>query len=139
MALSAFAKAGIPPSPDDLAGTLGKSASLWTGFLEGATASAGTVRQVWNFSGAKFGWSLRLMKGDRILAYVTPQEGRFLVGVVLGEKAIQAADPKRLRPAARKLIDDAPRYAEGRGIRMTVAKRTDLAVALQLVALKTGT
>jgi uncharacterized protein DUF3788 len=115
---------------------LGKSGPLWSAFIDGVADTSGPVRQRWNFSGAKFGWSLRLMKGDRILTYVTPQKGRFLVGVVLGEKAVQAAARAQVHPTALKVIHDAPRYAEGRGIRITVASRRDLTVALQIAALK---
>jgi len=138
MALSAFAEDGTPPQPDDVMKVLGKSGALWSAFVDGVAEKSGPVRQRWNFSGAKFGWSLRLMKGDRILTYVTPQKGRFLVGVALGEKAVQAAAHAHVGPMALKIINDAPRYAEGRGIRLTVASRSDLAVALQIAALKSA-
>ena len=136
MALSAFATDGTPPRPEDLKKTLGKAGALWAGFVGGVEAKVPSLQQRWNYSGAKFGWSLRLMKRNRILVYMTPQDGRFLVGVVLGNKAVEAADHERLSPMARKAIDSAPRYAEGRGIRLTVASRRDLTAALQLVALK---
>ena len=77
------------------------------------------------------------MKGDRILTYVTPQNGRFLVGLVLGKKVIQPDTVKRLSAAAAKLIENAPQYAEGRGLRMEVASRAALRTALEIAALKT--
>ena len=137
MALSAFANAAAPPSRADLMKVLGKAAPLWTAFVDGIEQQGGTTRQRWNFSGATFGWSLRLMKGDRILTYVTPQDGRFFVGLVLGKKVTQPDTVKRLSPAAAKLIDNAPQYAEGRGLRMEVASRGALRTALELAALKT--
>lgn len=134
MALSAFDDKRTPPREDDLMAVLKAAGPLWTAFVEGVGARAGGVRPRWNFSGAKFGWSLRLVKGDRILSYLTPQSGRFLVGVVLGEKAVGAR--AGLGSAALKFIDAAPRYAEGRGIRVAVATRRDLVVALQIAGLK---
>jgi hypothetical protein len=136
MALSAFDDGEAPPREDDLMTVLEKAGPLWTAFVDGVGERVDGMRPRWIFSGAKYGWSLRLMKGDRILTYVTPQQGRFLVGVVLGEKALGAQARAGLRPAALKIIDDAPRYAEGRGIRVTVANRRDLVVALQIAALK---
>ena len=60
----------------------------------------------------------------------------FLVGVVLGEKAAKAAPASGLPAAVFQLIEEAPRYAEGRGFRLPVAAREDLAAAQQLAALK---
>jgi hypothetical protein len=137
MALSAFADAGAQPNRADLKKILGKAAPLWTAFVDGVEQQAGTLRQRWNFSGATFGWSLRLMKGERILTYVTPQQGRFLVGLVLGKKVTQPDSVKRLSVAAAKLIENAPQYAEGRGLRMEVASRAALRTALEIAALKT--
>lgn len=137
MALSAFSDADAAPSRADLTKALGTAAPLWTAFVKGIERQAGTVRQRWNFSGVKFGWSLRLMRGDRILVYVTPQAGKFLVGLVLAKKATQPDIVKRLSPAAAKLIENAPQYAEGRGLRMAVASRVTLRTALEIAALKT--
>ena len=117
---------------------LGKQGVLWTAFVAGVEKQAPSARQNWNFSGAKYGWSMRLMKGDRVLVYLTPQDGAFMVGVALGERAVRAGANARLSAKARKAIADAPRYAEGRGIRFAIATRTDVTAALQLVELKVG-
>jgi hypothetical protein len=58
--------------------------------------------------------------------------------VVLGEKAAKAASDAALPQAVLKVIDEAPRYGEGRGIRMQVATAADLEVARMLAALKMG-
>jgi Protein of unknown function (DUF3788) len=79
---------------------------------------------------------MRLKRGDRILLYITPQAGCFLVGVVLGERAALAAEAWGASESLLKLIDDAPRHREGRGVRMTVRTSEDVAAALMLLALK---
>ena len=61
-----------------------------------------------------------------------------LLGVVLGEKAAKAARADRLPEAVLRLVDEAPRYGEGRGVRMTVSTPADLQTALALAALKMG-
>ena len=136
MALSAFDDKSQVPTAAELTKMLGGSAKFWTDVVDAVTEKTGGVIQKWNFSGAKYGWSLRLKKNDRVILYLTPQRGSFLVGVVLGEKAAKTAQQEQISPSTLALIDEAPRYAEGRGIRLSVSTRHDLHVALELAALK---
>lgn len=136
MALSAFDDPALPPAPADLRRRLGGSAPSWTDLVAHVASTCPTIEEAWTFSGAKFGWSLRLKRGERVLVYLTPQDGRFLAGFVLGEKAVAAAAENGLPPAVLALLDAAPRYAEGRGIRVTVGSGGDLSTVRHLVALK---
>jgi hypothetical protein len=136
MALSSFDDKSHPPKPAELKKVLGKSAGLWDELVSHVTGSHPPITEQWNFSGAKYGWSLRLKRKDRIVLYLTPQAGVFLAGIVLGEKAAKAAHESGLPDSTLTLIDSAPRYAEGRGIRLAVATRRDLLAVKQLAALK---
>ncbi len=138
MALSAFDDRSHPPRSGELKKTLAASAPLWSRLIQDVATGHGPVSEQWSFSGAKFGWSLRLKRKDRVILYLTPQAGAFLVGVVLGEKAARAAHDEGAPAPVVELIEAAPRYAEGRGIRMTVSARKDLDVARRLASLKMG-
>ena len=138
MALSTFDDPSSPPAPAEVAGVLGASARLWDQLVLGVTESYPPITALWNFAGVKYGWSLRLKRRDRNLLHLTPQRGTFLLGVVLGEKAAKAAHDGELPQSVLKVIDEAPRYGEGRGVRMQVTTATDLETALQLTALKMG-
>ncbi len=139
MALSAFDDKSRPPKPGELEAVLGDSAGLWDELVAHVEGAYPPVTQLWNFSGAKYGWSLRLKRRERIVLYMTPQPGGFLLGVVLGEKAAKAAHDSGLPKSVLILIDGAPRYAEGRGIRLVVSSAGDLAAARTLAALKMAT
>ncbi|MBZ5590005.1 MAG: DUF3788 domain-containing protein [Acidobacteriia bacterium] len=136
MALSAFDDKSRPPGPPAIKHVLGKAAVLWVQLISHVAENHGPITEQWNFAGAKYGWSLRLRQGERVVIYMTPQAGGFLAGVVLGEKAASAAHESGLPAAVLAFIDSAPRYAEGRGIRLPVASRGDLRTVQQLVALK---
>jgi hypothetical protein len=136
MALSAFADKSHPPEPDELKTVLGQSAELWEQLVSHVAAAYPPITELWNFAGAKFGWSLRLKRRHRVVLYMTPQVGHFLLGVVLGDKAVRTAHGARLPEPVLALIDTAPRYAEGRGIRLPIATRDDLVAAQTLAALK---
>lgn len=136
MALSAFDEEAHRPEPSELEAVLRGSTELWEKLIAHVAASYPPIAEVWNFGGAKYGWSLRLKREDRIVLYLTPQPGSFLVGVVLGEKAAKAAHEAALSERVLALIDGAPRYAEGRGIRLVVITQEDLDAAQVLAALK---
>ncbi|MBI5836139.1 MAG: DUF3788 family protein [Candidatus Eisenbacteria bacterium] len=136
MALSVFDDKSRQPGPADLDRALGRSAPLWHGLVAHTRGAYEPVLEVWNLASPKFGWSLRLKRKDRVILYLTPQEGRFLVGLVLGEKAAKAAKDAGLPAAVLALLDAAPRYAEGRGIRIQVGTRKDVLAVQQLAAMK---
>jgi hypothetical protein len=118
---------------------LGKSARSWDDLISHVKGEHAPITEQWNFSGAKYGWSLRLRRKDRVVLYLTPQAGSFLVGLVLGEKAAAAAHQNGLPPQVLALIDAAPRYAEGRGIRVTITGREQLLAVQQLASIKMTT
>lgn len=136
MALSAFDDPVHAPGPAGVRRCLGGAAPLWADLVAHVAGTCPPLEEVWSFAGAKFGWSLRLKRAERVLVYLTPQDGRFLVGLVLGENAVAAASEKGLPPAVLALLDAAPRYAEGRGIRLTIEPGDDLDAVRHLVALK---
>lgn len=136
MALSAFEDPAQPPSADELRQTLGSAAELWGALLQHAHLSCGSLFELWNHSGAKFGWSLRLRQKERVILYLTPQRGAFLVGLVLGERAAQSAEAGSLPPLALAALRGAPKYAEGRGIRLSVTSRATLEAVRALIAFK---
>lgn len=138
MALSAFADKSRPPERAALDQVLGASAGLWQELVSHVTERHAPITEQWNHAGAKYGWSLRLKRKDRIVLYLTPQAGSFLVGVVLGEKAVKAARDSGLPEAVLALVEAAPRYAEGRGLRLTVTRDEDLIAVQKLAAAKMG-
>jgi Protein of unknown function (DUF3788) len=136
VALSSFDDKSRPPAAAEVETVLGEAGELWKGLVAHVVEKFAPTSEVWSFAGPKYGWSLRLRRRDRIVLYMTPQIGHFLVGVVLGERAVEAAQNADLPESVRALIDSAPRYAEGRGIRFTVTTPAELAAAKKLAAIK---
>ena len=136
MALSAFDNKLQEPGPADLRKTLGRSGARWDELVAYLEAEFAPLTISWGFAGAKWGWSLRLKQKKRTVLYMTPQDRQFLVGFALGEKAVQAARAIPLGEKVLALIDEAPRYAEGRGVRVEVRTEKDLETVKQLAAVK---
>jgi hypothetical protein len=136
MALSAFDDKSRPPADGDLSNTLGTTFVLWSELIGRVTAQFPGTSPVWAYSGKSTGWGLRLVYKDRIILYMTPSHGFFLVSFVLGERVVKAAHQSDLPPAVLAGIDNAKRYAEGTGVRFEVRERRDLQPMETLAALK---
>jgi hypothetical protein len=67
---------------------------------------------------------------------MTPCKGHFLVGFVLGDKAVQAAYDSNLPDSVLAIIREARKYAEGKAIRIEIRNKKDLAMAKKLTAIK---
>jgi hypothetical protein len=133
MTLSAFDDKARRPTDDQLRATLGKAYGPWIRLLTLVTDRIDSSAAVWKFG---TGWSLRVVHKDRVIVYLTPQQNQFLVSFALGEKAVAAAHAAKLSAAVLRIIDDAPRYAEGRGIRLPVRGSRQLATLVRLAQIK---
>lgn len=134
--LSAFPDKATPPSEADLRRVLGAAAPLWADLVVNilTTYEPGTME--WKHAGARYGWSLRLKRKERVILYLTPQRRSFLAGIVLGDRAVAATRAARLPAAVASAIAAARRYAEGTGVRLPVTSRRDLEAIETLVELK---
>lgn len=127
MALSALDDKTNEPTPAELKRVLGKSQKVWRHLIARMGAVYGPLSEDWSLSGAKYGWSARLRQKKRTVLYLIPQEKSFLVGIVLGDRAMTLVRRDDLRSDTLALIDAAPRYGEGTGFRIPVSSIADCA------------
>jgi len=136
VALSAFDDQSAPPSPDALKQVLGKTAALWTSAPRDIGKRIGKVATVWGFSGKSTGWGLRVKRGDRVIAYLTPCAGHFLASFALGAAAVTEAQAARLPRHVADALASAPKYAEGTGLRFKVSTAADVSAIATLAEIK---
>ena len=136
MALSAFDDKSKRPRRSDLEATLGRTSVHWNSLVSHVAAEYEPLEETWMFAGAKWGWSLRLKQKKRTVLYMTPCQRHFLVGFVLGEKAVRAARASGLPDSVLEIIDGAKKYAEGRGVRIEIKNKKDVEIAKRLAAIK---
>jgi hypothetical protein len=136
MALSALSDKSREPTDDALRGVLGKVYPIWSSLIEAVEAQVSPLTRVWGFTSRSTGWGLRLRHNDRVILYMTPQSGQFLVSFVLGEKAVASAREMKLPADMLELIEAAPRYAEGRGVRLEVSKASQVPPLAVLARIK---
>lgn len=136
MALSIFADKSKEPQKDELTKVLGRSNIHWVTIVEQAETDYPPLDKSWGYSGAAWGWALRLKQKKRALMYLTPCKGHFLVGFALGEKAVRAAHSSDLSKSMLAIIDSAKKYAEGRAVRIEVRTKRDRDDILKLASIK---
>ncbi len=136
MAFSLFEDKQKKPKPAQIDEALGRSAMHWKGLIAHAEEAFAPLTQEWGFAGAKWGWSLRLKKKKRTIVYLTPRAKHFVAGFALGEKAVRAAHDEGLPGWVLETIEAAPKYAEGRGVRLEVRVKKDLEGVKQVAAVK---
>lgn len=138
MALSAFDNVARRPDADSLKSVLGPASPLWDAIRPFAASHWDPVGEEWVFSSKKAGWSVRLRHKGKIILYLIPQEGYFLVGFVLGDRAVEEARRAGLPKAVVEEINRAKRYAEGTGFRFVVRTPEDFRAVEELARIKMG-
>jgi hypothetical protein len=133
---NAFVGRTKAPSDADLAAALGAAKPLWDELVVGMARDLGLTGSEWKSYGVKHGWTLQLRRGKRNILHLAPCEGSFRVLFILGDRAVAAARTARLGTTAAKLINDAPRYPEGTGIRLEVSRARQIPLLRKLARIK---
>jgi hypothetical protein len=136
MPLSVFHDREQVPTDDAVRRILGGAHAAWDQLLGLVTERIGAVSEVWRCTNARTGWGLRLLREDRVILYMTPQPRQFIVSFALGERAVEAARVTTLSAPVLQAIDAAPRFAEGRGVRITVRDGRDIQTITRLAQIK---
>lgn len=124
------------PSGEELSVELGSTKEIWDQFISELIEENEIDVQEWGLSSSQSAWALRLKKKKRTIVYLIPGKKCFQVGFVLGDKAVRAARERGLSADVLKIIDEAPRYAEGTGFRLEVRRPKDLATIKKLAQIK---
>lgn len=136
MSPSAFLDRGSPPSERSLEAVLGRSNGLWVRLRASLSAEFTPLQEKWSFSGKSHGWILQLRQKKRTVLYMVPCPGYFVASFALGESACQATQQSGLPSQVLEIIRQAPKYPEGRGVRLEVRDEKDLANVEKLASIK---
>jgi Protein of unknown function (DUF3788) len=108
------------PDDSDLKSGL-KDCFRWWKELENYTLEFDALyKPLWKFASEKFGWGFQIKDKKRAIVYLLPRDKYFKVGLVFGKKAVEKIMSTNIHDSIKKLINDAPEYAEGKGIRIDV-------------------
>ena len=109
---------------------------MWAELRADISSKFAPLAEKWSFSGKSHGWILQLRQKQRTVLYMVPCPGYFVASFALSEKACQAAHGSRLPARVLEIIQHAPKYPEGRGVRLEVRNKKDLANVEELASIK---
>lgn len=114
------------PAPAEIAAALGSAAPIWSDLVAWFATELGVPDQEWKSTSQKYGWTLVLSLKKRRIVYLAPCAGCFRAALILGDRAVVAARNAGLPKPVLKLLDEAPHYAEGTGLRLMVRTAKDV-------------
>ena len=120
MGLSIFEDKTKTPCYDDLVKVLGTTFPIWKSIDGFVRSNYPEVYEEWKYGGKNYGWGFRLRDKKRVIVYLAPCDGYFKFSMVLGEKATKEVLGSNISQDVKKIIEEAPVYAEGRGFRIEV-------------------
>jgi hypothetical protein len=136
MTPNAFIGKTAPPTEEELAAALGAAKLVWDQLLAELDRECDVMGQEWNCYSPKAGWSLRVKRKTRTIVWLGPRAGSFVAAFVLGDKAMEAARAAKLPQRVVKLMEEAPKYAEGTGIRLAIKAPKDIPAVKAIAAIK---
>ena len=136
MSPNAFINKPKQPTNAELAAALGPAKAAWDQLLADLAQEYGANVREWNSYSLKAGWSLRVKRKTRTIVWLAPCPGAFRVAFILGDKAVLAAQEAKLPKRILKIINEAPKYPEGTGVRLEVKSSKDIATLKKLAAIK---
>ena len=136
MSPNAFINKPKQPTNAELAAALGPAKAAWDQLLADLAQEYGANVREWNSYSLKAGWSLRVKRKTRTIVWLAPCPGAFRVAFILGDKAVLAAQEAKLPKRILKIINEAPKYPEGIGVRLEVKSSKDIATLKKLAAIK---
>lgn len=136
LAPNAFIGRTEKPTDADLAAALGPTKPLWDGLISEMADLHDVAIQEWSSYSVKAGWALRLKRAKRTILWISPCEGSFHVTFILGAKAVVAARQSRLSARLLRIIDEAPKYPEGTGVRLHIKRLKDIPAVRKLAVVK---
>ena len=133
---NAFIDKAKQPTDAELSTALGPAKAIWDQLLADLARECEANVQEWNSYSPKAGWSLRVKRKARTIVWLAPCPGCFRVAFIFGDKAMQAARQTKWSKRIVKVMDEAPKYPEGTGIRLEIKSSKDIESVKKLAAIK---
>ncbi len=133
-----FSDRNSPPDHPGLVEALGPSVVWWNAARQRIASQHEPVEETWAWSGSKAGWTLRLATRRRPIAYLTPLAGECRGSLALSERAAELVRAE-LDPETVALVEAAPRYPEGRAVRIVLQTAADVERLVSLAAIRMRT
>ena len=136
MSYGLFADKQIQPSPNEINEALGIVRAEWTSLCDFLRSHYRTQEDFKFLYGCDYGWALRFRNKGKLLTALFPNRDHFISLVILNGKQLGSAEKFKLHSSARRAIDSANLYAEGKWLFVKVIGPNDVKDVETLLDLK---
>ena len=133
---SIFIDKSVKPNNEMLSEVLGRSYHYWEEIKKSLQDHHGKLTEECKFYGSSSGWTLKLLLKKRNLFFFAPCPKYFRIAFIFGNRGVDAVEASDLPARLIEELKSAKRYAEGRGLRIEVKKKTDVKNIIKLAAIK---
>ena len=133
---SIFQDKAIKPTDKDLVEKLSSTYNLWIQIHDFVIGKYPGGLAEWNYPGNKYGWSYRIKDKKRAIIYFLPRDKYFKVAFVFGQKATDVVLESDILYEIKSELEQATKYAEGRGIRIDIKNDLIIADIKKLIEIK---
>jgi signal transduction histidine kinase len=124
------------PTFDHLEKVLQESYQILKELIDYISNSYGDLAPCWKYYSPKYGWTLKMLFKKRNLFFITPDRDKFYISFVFGDKSVEAVNLSQISESIKNELNNARRYAEGRGVRLEIMDRGQLEDLKQLADIK---
>ena len=135
MAKGAFTDKEHEPTMEETLATVGSKRALWEDLIQFIADNYGVHGDL-RFYGKNYGWALRFRKGGKALLSLYPGQDSFTVQLIVDPTQAEEAFGLDIGKNARKTLEDAHPYPEGRWLFIGVESGQDLADVQRLLVAK---
>ena len=126
------------PTEAEIAAALGGAGARFAEMVAETRAIPRVVEDFRFMYGKTYGWAVRFRLKGKLLAAFYPNAGFFVAQVILSPAQLAEVEGVDLHAAARKALDTATLYAEGKWLFVPVRTAEDEADVRRLIGVKMG-
>jgi len=136
MAENYFIEKKTKPDLTSVKNILCDSYNIWENLLNQLKKDYKFISEEWKYYGTKYGWSQKIYLKKRNLFFFTACEKCFIIAFNFGDRGVKAVENSNLPGNLINKLVNAPKYAEGRGIKIIVQNESDIGQVLCLIRIK---
>lgn len=136
MSIGCFTEKNREPSDEEVRQAIDSTLPLWDELIQHIRETYAPVEDFKFLYGKTYGWGRRFRLKGSLLATLYPAQSYFKVQVILNPQAVDEALSMSLGQNARKAIESANPYPEGRWLFIPVESAGDLEDVCRLLVLR---
>jgi len=125
-----------PPTEKRMVEVLGATYEYLEGLRNFLRKEIGETVEEWKYYGVKNGWILKTFLKKRNMFFIGIYEGYFRITFVFGDRAVQSVMESEVTEDTKRSLQEARKYAEGRGISFEVGDDSHLSDIEHLIKIK---